>query len=176
MQFNRYLIAILPPEPIASDVLKLKEYFHQRYNSKASLNSPAHITMHMPFEWRADRETELVESFDKYASKHVPFSLELDGFGCFAPRVIFVAVVKNPLLDDSQRNLVAFCKSRLNLSNAIYRDEAFHPHITLAFRDLKRKYFDEAWEEFRAKPYLSTFEYRRLSLLKHDGKFWREFS
>lgn len=175
MQNNRYLIAILPPEPIAGDVLKLKEHFRDRYDSKASLNSPAHITMHMPFEWRADREEDLVAVFKEFTSKHAPFPIELNGFGSFPPRVIFINVVKNPSLEEDQEDLVKYCKRNLNLSNALYRDEPFHPHVTLAFRDLKKNHFVEAWDEFTSRPYLALFEYRHLSLLKHDGKIWREF-
>ncbi|HMJ69464.1 MAG TPA: 2'-5' RNA ligase family protein [Cyclobacteriaceae bacterium] len=176
MQPNRYLIAILPPEPIAGEILTLKEYFRDQYNSKASLNSPAHITMHMPFEWRADRETKLVETFTEFASKENPFSIELKNFGSFPPRVIFAAVTKNPALEDWQKRLLQFCKTRLDLFNALYRDEPFHPHVTLAFRDLKKDRFADAWEEFKDKSYHAVFECRRLSLLKHDGRSWREFS
>lgn len=176
MKTNRYLIAILPPEPIAADVLTLKEYFRDKYNSKGSLNAPAHITMHMPFEWRADRETELVTIFHEFTSTHIPFPIELKGFGSFPPRVIFINIVKNPSLEEDQDKLLRFCKTRLKLSNALYRDEPFHPHITLAFRDLKKDQFKDAWDEFKSKPYSATFEYTRLSLLKHDGKYWQEFS
>jgi 2'-5' RNA ligase len=176
MQTHRYLIAILPPEPIASDILTLKEYFRDKYNSKGSLNSPAHITMHMPFEWRADREGHLVDIFHEFTSTHVSFPIELSGFGSFPPRVIFINVVKNPSLNDNQEKLLRFCKTRLNLSNALYRDQPFHPHMTLAFRDLKKDRFAEAWKEFESKRYAAVFEYRQLSLLKYEGKFWREFS
>lgn len=176
MQTNRYLIAILPPEPITSEVLELKEHFRDKYQSKASLNAPAHITMHMPFEWSADRETELVKIFTEVSAMQVPIPIELDGFGCFPPRVIFITVVTNPLLDDTRKHLLQFCKTRLNLTNVVYRDEPFHPHVTLAFRDLKESFFEAAWEEFRSRPYKAIFECTQLSLLKHDGKSWREFS
>jgi 2'-5' RNA ligase len=176
MQPNRYLIAILPPEPVASEVLKLKEYFRDKYNTKGALNSPAHITMHMPFEWRADRESKLVDAFREFTSKEGPLNIELRNFGSFPPRVIFVDVTKNPLLYESQKRLLAFCKTQLNLFNALYRDEPFHPHVTVAFRDLKKDRFTEAWEEFKDKSYHAAFECRQLSLLKHDGKYWQEFS
>jgi 2'-5' RNA ligase len=176
MQPNRYLIAILPPEPIAGELLRLKEYFSDNYNTKASLNSPAHITMHMPFEWRADREKQLVEILNEFTSKEDPLSIELKNFGSFPPRVIFVDVVRNQALEDCQKRLLQFCKTRLNLFNALYRDEPFHPHVTLAFRDLKKEKFKEAWAEFNDKEFNAVFECRRLSLLKHDGRFWREFS
>jgi len=169
---SKYLIAIVPPEPIAGDIYKLKEYFRDKYNSKASLNSPAHITMHMPFEWEEKKEQNL---FDALPLKEA-LNIELDGFATFPPRVIFADIKRNEALMKSQAQLVAFCKVHLNLFNANFQDTPFNPHITLAFRDLKKDRFTAAWNEFKTKSYQAEFECRRLSLLKHDGKFWREFS
>ena len=51
-----YFIAIVPPSPIYDEALEQKEYFKAKYNSKASLNSPPHITLHMPFRWSEKEE------------------------------------------------------------------------------------------------------------------------
>jgi 2'-5' RNA ligase len=169
---SRYLIAIIPPEPIAGEIYKLKEYFRDHYQSKASLNSPAHITMHMPFDWDETKEQQLFEALPLVQ----PFDVELRNFGCFEPRVIFIDVVKTEALSSSQARLHEFCKARFNLFNANYQDHPFHPHVTIAFRDLKRELFASAWDEFKVKSYYSRFECTRLSLLKHDGKNWRDFS
>jgi 2'-5' RNA ligase len=170
---NRYFIAVVVPEPIGGDILKFKEYFRDQYKSKASLNSPAHITLHMPFERNAESEDELVSLFQKFSIK--PFTIELKDFGCFEPRVIFIDVKKNPELEDCERNVRSFARTKLNIFNAQYRDQPFHPHVTLAFRDLRKNQFDEAWGEFKSKTFSASFECTRVSLLKHDGKYWREF-
>jgi 2'-5' RNA ligase len=172
MSHNKYLIAILPPEPLAGDIYKLKEYFRDRYKSKASLNSPAHITLHMPFEF--NNEEKLLTKFKAFSTE--PFTIELKDFGCFEPRVIFIAVKENRALELAQKKVMDFCKRELQVFNADYQDQPFHPHITLAFRDLKKPMFYEAWNEFKAKIFNASFQYTRISLLKHDGKFWREFS
>jgi len=172
MPINRYFIAIIPPEPIAGEIYKLKEYFRDQYNSKASLNSPTHITLHMPFEF--EKEDKLVQALKRFDFKSS--NIELNNFGCFEPRVIFVDVKKNNTLDDTQKKLTTFCKTELNLFNAQYRDQPFHPHVTVAFRDLKKPMFEQAWNEFKDRKYNATFECHGLSLMKHDGKFWREFS
>lgn len=172
MSGNKYLIAILPPEPIASEIYKLKEYFRDKYNSKASLNSPPHITLQMPFEF--SNEEKLLTNFKN--TFITPFKIELKDFGCFEPRVIFIAVIKNSELESAQRKVMDFCKQELDVFNADYKDQPFHPHITLAFRDLKKTMFHEAWNEFKGKTYSASFMCGKISLLKHDGKFWREFS
>ncbi len=84
---NKYLVAILPPEPIAGEIYNLKEYFRDQYNTKASLNSPAHITLHMPFEF--DKEDSLSKIHDL---KFDRFEIEFENFGCFEPGVIFIGV------------------------------------------------------------------------------------
>jgi len=172
MSLNKYLIAVLPPEPFAKEIYRLKEYFRDQYKSKASLNSPAHITLHMPFEF--DNEEKLLTKFNKLTFQ--PFTIELKDFGCFEPRVIFIAVKKNSELEACQENVIDFCKSELGIYNADYKNQPFHPHVTLAFRDLKKNVFQIAWGEFQSKFYEATFECRHIFLLKHDGRFWREFS
>jgi 2'-5' RNA ligase len=172
MSRNKYLIAILPPEPFASEIYKLKEYFRDQYKSKASLNSPAHITLHMPFEF--DNEDLLLSKFRTFNTDI--FTIELKDFGSFPPRVIFIGIKNNPALDACQRNVMDFCKRKLDVFNADYKDQPFHPHVTLAFRDLKKSMFQTAWNEFKSKSYEASFDCSHISLLKHDGRSWREFS
>jgi 2'-5' RNA ligase len=171
---NKYFIAIVLPEPLAAFVMELKAHFRDHYKSKASLNSPAHITLHMPFEWNANKEDHLVTTFNKFSID--PFEIQLKNFGCFEPRVIFIDVVKDRNLEECYQKLTAFAKTELHLFNSQYRDQPFHPHVTLAFRDLKKPQFEAAWNEFKFKTYSGSFECRKLTLLKHDGKIWREFS
>jgi 2'-5' RNA ligase len=168
---NKYLIAILPPDPIATEIYKLKEYFRDKYSSKASLNSPAHITLHMPFEYGKE---ELLSRIHEI--KFQPFNIELKNFNCFEPGVIFIDVKRNESLISLQREVASFLKAEFNIFNSNYRDQPFHPHITVAFRDLKKPMFRDAWNEFKNKNYTGLFELKHISILKHDGRFWREFS
>lgn len=63
----------------------------------------------------------------------------------------------------------------LNLFNADYKELAFHPHLTLAFRDLKKPEFYKAWEEFKDRKFNAGFVVNSISLLKHDGMQWQLF-
>ncbi len=172
---NLYFIAIIPPEPLYTETLTLKNHFKDQYNSKAALNSPPHITLHMPFKWRATKETELVSSLEKFSAKQKPFEIRLTGFGSFEQRVIFLDVKKDEKLELLQKQLKRFCKVELNLFNADYREFAYHPHITLAFRDLKKAAFYKAWEELKEKKLEANFTLGSIALLKHNGKVWNVF-
>jgi 2'-5' RNA ligase len=177
-KLKQYFIALVPPSPIYDDALRLKNYFRDQYNSKASLNSPPHITLHMPFRWKDNKENELIDALSQFAMGRPSFKLQFVNFNAFAPRVIFIDVPDNPELSLLHKELQRFCKRELNLFNAVYKDQSFHPHLTLAFRDLKKPAFLKAWEEFKERKFSATFTVDRIVLLKHNGKVWdifREF-
>lgn len=170
-----YFIAIVLPEPFATTITRFKEYFRDVYQSKAALNSPPHITLHMPFQWRPEKENVLASKLNNFFSSCSPVQVRLQNFGCFAPRVIFIEVLKYDLLENLQQELSRFCRLELNLFNATHKDNPFHPHVTLAFRDLKKTAFKIAWEEFKDRPFSGEFTAGRVALLKHNGKAWEVF-
>jgi 2'-5' RNA ligase len=172
---RQYFIAIIPPPPVSDDALRLKHYFRDQYNSKASLNSPPHITLHMPFKWKEEKEGDLLEALAQFATGREAFKVELINFKAFPPRVIFIDVEANPLLNALNKDLHRFCKRSLNLFNADYKDLPFHPHLTLAFRDLKKPMFAKAWEEFQQRTFSARFNVGSFVLLKHSGKIWEPF-
>ncbi|MBS1680915.1 MAG: 2'-5' RNA ligase family protein [Bacteroidetes bacterium] len=171
--YAKYFVAIVPPSPVYENIIELKNYFRENYSSKAALNSPPHITLHMPFLWKEQKESFLVGALNDFSKGKNIFSLQLFGFGVFAPRVVFIDVKKNEWLQGLQQELHRFFKIELNLFNARYKDLPFHPHITLAFRDLKKPAFVKAWNEFREKEWEGNFEVNQITLLKHDGGLWQ---
>lgn len=167
-----YFLAIVPPSPVYDDALRLKNYFKEQYNSKASLNSPPHVTLHMPFQWKEKKEELLVQHLCAFARGRAAFKMYLDNFGAFPPRVIFIDVALAEELVTLKKELTRFCRQHLNLFNADYKDQAFHPHMTLAFRDLKKPMFERAWSEFQQRTFTASFEVNQICLLKHNGKTW----
>lgn len=170
-----YFIALIPPSPIYDEALEQKHYFKENYNCKASLNSPPHITLHMPFRWKEARELELAEDLEKFIKSFDPIKVCLDNYSSFPPRVIFINVIKTEQLENLQRGIQRFCKKELNLFNANYKEQPFHPHLTLAFRDLKKPNYKKAWDEFESREYKAEFIADRIALLKHNGKVWQVF-
>jgi len=169
----RYFIAIIPPTLIFEEVLWLKNYFKEKYSSKASLKSPPHITIQAPFLWSESRENELVKLLEYFAKDKRSIQVSLSGFGAFSPRVIFIAVDPTEELNDFHTVLEEFCRQKLNLTNNSDELKNFHPHLTLAFRDLRKDQFDLAWREFKNKKYSASFTVDGFHLLKHDGQKWQ---
>jgi 2'-5' RNA ligase len=55
---------------------------------------------------------------------------------------------------------------------SVYKDQAFSPHITVAFRDLKKDQFYTLWEEYKNKYFNESFHAEGLTLFKHNGEKW----
>ncbi len=166
-----YFVAIVPEEPVYSEVLAFKTEFRDRFNSSAALRSPPHITLHMPFQWPQEKENKLHFSLDKLAELHQPFKLELSNFGAFPPRVIYMIVNNNHALNSIEKGV----GRNASINWHIYQKpggRAFLPHMTIAFRDLKKANFIDAWQEFELRHYTAEFNVQYLCLLKHNGKSW----
>lgn len=169
---SRYFIAMVPPSPVLEEVLWLKNYFKQKYKCRAALNSPPHITLYKPFLWNDNEEDFLLSSMNNFAVTCQPMTVELSDFSSFAPKVIFINVLKNEGLDNLQTALYQFCKEKLALPSTEYTSRSFHPHLTIAFRDLKKSIFEQAWLEFKEREFKASFTFDKLSLLKHNGNLW----
>ena len=170
-----FFIALIPPEPIKSEVIAFKKEVEENFNSKAALRSPPHITLHMPFQWREDREDQLKEKLGLFQFENFPINIELKDFDFFEPRVVYVDVMKNPELTQLQKELVVYVRKEFNVFNADYKDKPFHPHMTIGFRDLKKSVFPEVKEHYSEKKYEADFEVSNICLLKHNGKTWEEW-
>jgi len=172
-KINKYFIALIPPEPLLTQVRKMKEEVFALVASKGALRSPAHITLHMPFEWSENKEQKLIQTLSEYCFNSNEIKIKLNGFNVFEPRVIFIDVNSNELLNHLEKELSVFMAMQLNLFNQRDSLRAFHPHITIAFRDLNKNKFYSAWEKFKHQEMKSEFSATSFCLLKSDGDQWK---
>lgn len=163
-------LAVLPGEEIQEEVTAFKEYARDHFGSSHALKSPPHITLIPPFRWSPDRRRALVEIVSALARTRSPFYLTLCNFACFRPRVIFVDVEESAELSALQSALAIELAEKLDLKGD--RGHGFHPHMTVAFKDLRRSVFQEAWAYFSQQSYQRTFTVNQISLLRHNGRRW----
>ena len=166
-----YFIALVPDEPLFSRVTDLKLHFKEKYESRRALNSPPHITLQMPFKWRKDRQNRIEDMLLQVASETSPFQISLKGFGFFEPRVVYVDVLESEPLNLLQKNIGKAVKEHLKLVSEL-GERPFRPHITVAFRDLKKPMYFKAKEEFQKAEFLADFDVADICLLRHNGKSW----
>jgi 2'-5' RNA ligase len=172
MPAAKYFIAIVLPEPLLSRVEGIKQNLFAGHGLKGALLCPAHITLHRPFEWKEEKEGVLIEKLQNFVFQE-PFSLELRNFAFFEPRVIYVDVLASASLVEMHKQLTSFAKRELRLFNEYDDLRGFHPHVTIASRDLKKNLFFNLKDKFANEEFNGGFEYSGFSLLKKE-KQWKE--
>jgi 2'-5' RNA ligase len=171
-----FFIAVLPPLAIQEQITLFKQEVRDKYGSKHALNSPPHITLHMPFKWPLRKQDRLISTIQEMAIAGRMLTITLKDFNVFRPRVIFIDVLENQPLRELQKNVVGLARLRLGLDNGDYKQRGFRPHLTIAFRDLKKPMFLKAWEYFRTQRFEATFQIEKITLLRYlDGR-WNLFS
>jgi 2'-5' RNA ligase len=169
---QRIFMALVPPLDIEQQITEIKLYFAEHYNSSRALQSPPHITLQPPFEWPAADVPKLEESLKAFAAKRLSIPVTLWGFAAFAPRVIYVDVVKSPPLLELQKDLMSYLEENWGIADRLSQTRPFVPHMTVAFSDLTQENFRKAWLEFQERSIHFEFTASALNLLLHDGSRW----
>jgi 2'-5' RNA ligase len=171
MEHPLWFIAVLPPPEIQEEVTAFKLQAKERFKSKHALKSPPHLTLIPPFRMQEAKLDRLHSFLTEFAASRHSFELELSGFDCFAPRVIFVDIAPSEALNDLQahlkRELLASFELELRMRSG------FHPHMTIAFKDLSRSKFEEAWSFFNRQTYERPFIVNAVFLLKYEDRRWK---
>jgi len=169
---QRFFLALLPPQPIQDAANEIKQYFADRYASCAAFKSPPHITLQPPFLWDCHQLSQLADALQTFAATQSPITITLDGFAAFPPRVIFLHVIPSPELLTLQAQLITFVENTLGIRDYADRDRPFHPHLTVASRDLTPQNFKLAWDEFQGRSLSFNWTATDLTLLMHTGQQW----
>jgi len=166
-----YFIAVVPQQKIAEKAKQFSKDFADRFNSVKSYQNFPHITVIKPFHLEDIEEHSLVRKFSEMTIKSRPFDLKLKGFGCFANRTNPVIFIKPENKDELQK-LYDEVQQQLNF----HPISEFHPHLTVAYRDLTFENFKKAWEEYEKKTFEDSFLVDKICLFKHDSKKWNFLS
>ena len=166
-----YFIALVAPGDINQQVLNWKLWMKEKYGCEVALKSPAHTTLFPPFWMKPELESNLRDSLVTFSATQESFVLQLKNFSCFKPKVIFVDVVPDGLLMKLKNDLIEFLlkENKYPLENDA---RPFHPHVTIATRDLHKKAFYEAWDHFKEKKYEVEWSVKNIALLRHNKKNW----
>lgn len=143
----------------------------ERFDCTVALRSPAHITLIPPFWMDNKEEDNLKNAITGFAQQKTMFEIALKNFSAFKPRVIYVDVMPNESLHSLHAQLLDFFANHDSFSIG-REDHHFHPHVTIATRDLRKKAFRHAWDIFKEKKYEISWIAEGISLLKHNQKNW----
>jgi 2'-5' RNA ligase len=166
-----YYIAIVCPPAIDEKVLSYKHWMRNQFGCTVALKSPAHITLVAPFWLEEIRELELFNSLNHLQSSISFIEIQLTNFAHFSNRVLFVHVEANEQLAVLQGEVETYFSNLFSLE--IKKDNRpFHPHITIANRDLSPQAFVQAWQKFAKEDYTAVFTADKISLLKLNPGKW----
>lgn len=169
-----YFFALLLPEALNAQILPVKEGLWDRFGCRVGLRSPAHITLVPPFRMHPTLEENLQADAEAFARGRAPISLRAAGFATFGKRTLFIDVQPNESLQQLKRDCDSWFSAHHRYGMSFDR-RPFHPHITLATRDLPANAFADAWA------YVNTFRFDEswtadaVTLLKHRGQGWDQF-
>jgi 2'-5' RNA ligase len=168
----RFFIALLPPQPVqayANEVIQELSDRYQTYTSKA----PPHVTLQAPFQWPLEQLPMLSQCLQSVAEQQPSVSVSLSGFGAFAPRVLYINVLKTADLLSLQANLATALETALEIVDPKSKQRPFSPHLTVASRNVTSQTFKRAWAELQSRAVTFDFVCDRLTLLIHNGSQWQ---
>ncbi len=168
---NMYFIALVAPKEINEDVLKWKQLMKEQFGCAVALRSPAHITLIPPFWMEEILENKLQNEISYFSQNQIPFEIGLKNFAAFKPKVIYIDVVPNKILNILQQNFLQFLL-KTKLFPVKTDERPYHPHVTIATRDLHKKAFHDAWQVFKEKKYETFWKADGISILRHNQKNW----
>ena len=167
-----YFAAIVPPASIREEIKNMKLEFKERFAAAHAFKLPAHITIIPPVWLEKEKEQKFLGILEAISSKQDIFPVKLKDFGHFRRRSVFVKVEDHEPIKRYFHKVYFHLKEELSS----IKGEKFHPHMTLATRDLSRDNFDNSWADFKNRKYMRQFSATGLIIFKHDGKRWEEIT
>lgn len=169
---TRFFLALIPPAELQTYAETVIKALEQRYCTRTA-KAPPHITLQPPFLWPQVTLPNLERHLERFTRQHAAVPVQLTGFGAFAPRVLYINVVKTPELLQLQTALMNMLEAELGIVDSQSKHRSFTPHLTVASRHLTRQTFRQAWAELQTETIEFEFLARWLSLLIHNGQCWQ---
>lgn len=166
-----YFIAIEPHPELIADIKKIQLDFAERFQSVKAFRSFPHITLIPPFSLDDTQESACIQEFQKIKIGLQSFVVNLKGFGSFPKQngsVVFIRPLYQP-------NLLLLREKFKGFSTSIFLPD-YHPHLTVAFRDLSFENYQKAWEEYQNKAFSASFSVQEVGLYKHIEGKWKKIS
>lgn len=110
-------------------IRKIQLELHQEMGSGLARQSP-HVTIKSPFE--TDEIEDHVLYLENLSRNMKPFEMELEGFGSFSDKVIYLALKQNPKLTVLHQKILSEVKRRFDLEPHDFEGENIRFHMSVA--------------------------------------------
>ncbi|HYK77004.1 MAG TPA: 2'-5' RNA ligase family protein [Daejeonella sp.] len=167
-----YLLGILPPARLSEQIHQIRLECSRKFGVQKALRPPVHITLYPPF-WSEDAfEKQLILLLNLQTAQLSPFKQVLENFGAFQPRVVFIRAHPNQALLNLHQSIIELFQKHPIDKREQHKQGAFHPHITIAYRDVLPEIFPLIWQDYKDRKFKHSFNVKKYALLKHDGLKW----
>jgi 2'-5' RNA ligase len=168
-----YLLALLPPKELSAEIHEIRLECAKKFGVQKALRPPVHITLYRPFHAEQAFEDEMIRLLEQGTRGISSFTQNLENFGTFKSQVVFIKALTNPELIQLHEALVSVIRhNRLDKQLDEQKDQPFHPHITIAYRDIPAELFPAIWAEYKDRQVKYSFKADHFTLLKHENSKW----
>ena len=164
-----YFIALLPPADLSEQIHQIRLQCSEKFGVYKALRPPVHITLYPPFRFEEILEKKLIHIIRQKTRGQAVFTQYLKDFGHFRKEVVFIKAPASPELTGLQQTVSALFQK---VDPKRFQSPAFHPHITIAYRDVRPETFNDIWAEYKNQTYSAHFIAEHFTLLKHDKIRW----
>jgi len=162
-----YFVAFTLPESVASTIQEIKKNFSERFGTKYGVETIPHITIIPPVRLDENEASEARLFLKSSASIISHFNIWLKGFDNFHKKVIYIRVSANESIQFVYQIVAPYFSKMPGI-----RMENFHPHVTIAHRDLNPKEFQEHSKYISNYKMDVVFTCNSISLLVHKSGKW----
>jgi 2'-5' RNA ligase len=161
------------PEPYHSEINFIKNAVAEKFRCLHALKTPPHITILPPFHMDQSHLAGFNMELEKMLTVEDSFYIHITGFGFFTTNhVAFLDVELSTQLKEIKFGVMKVLKNYL-----IVKDQKFHPHITIAHRDVEPAQFRLLKSYLESMPeYVARIPIRDFILFKHYQRSWTPVS
>ena len=106
------------------------------------------------------------------ADKTKPFQIEFTGYGCFKNSVIYMDMVVSSQIENLYREWRTALETGMPHLLKRYPDRPYHPHLTLAHRDVSPEVFKLMWEYYKEREHKTSVTFRSFGILHQQPAKW----
>ena len=171
-----FFVALLPQGEPKARIHAIKLQNAGRFACRVAMKTPPHITIIPPFRLASDRVNEMIAAVKNHFAPTDNLVVKFGGVSAFEERTIYLDILLNEALksyDLAAKNLV---NAQPELFPAVRFHDVFHPHVTLANRDIAPSDFQEMKSYLESKFYPTESENLKLEVLHLDRGRWEVIS
>lgn len=168
----RYVIVSVVDDTAGEFNERIRREVYEKFKAKSS-KLPAHITVKAPFEYDKDI-AELENVIEKFCSEYKKVKYDINGYGAFDKRAIYMNVVDNKELRELHRSFVRSINEIEYINLGANEGEGAVFHITIASKKIKDS-FHEIWDYVHKTKCLFKSEFNNITIFIWKDNTWKVY-